>query len=379
MNFSPSSALKFLLLPALALLASCGPDDGSRALARAREAVAAGRDKKARESFETCLDKNPANVEAAIGLALLLLRQGELPLAEERIEAAAALDGESVDVKLLRAQIAWHRKDDEKAASLYASLAQDPSLSPAIRSQAWTELGIVQMAGNEFDLARVSFLHAMRLDKFNAATQYHLGLLYRYAPFAYLNAARAAFEKFVYLSGESDARVQKVCQTVIPALKQDIAQETASIPGVGTRNSALCAQSLSRADKAWKKGSFKTALAEYRKAEAADPLSVPAALGLARALVKTDASKAAGKEALTHYRRACLLRPGAVAVFLEAGALAERVGQIVTAREIYSRALAVQPTSADALDGLVRVLRKAGQKKVASAYQAYRDALKEKP
>ena len=134
MNFSPSSALKFLLLPALALLASCGPDDGSRALARAREAVAAGRDKKARESFETCLDKNPANVEAAVGLALLLLRQGELPLAEERIVAAAALDGESVDVKLLRAQIAWHRKDDEKAASLYASLAQDPSLSPAIRS-----------------------------------------------------------------------------------------------------------------------------------------------------------------------------------------------------------------------------------------------------
>lgn len=377
MSSLPSSGLK-LLLPLLLLLSACGPDDGSRALVRARDAAAAGQDKKARAEYEKCLSRNPTNVEASVGLALLFLRQGELTLAAERVDAAFAQDPAGADVRLLRAQVAWLQKDDEKASEIYEGLARDASLPSEIRSQAWTELGIVQMAGNEFELARLSFLYAMRLDRLNVAAHYHLGVLYRYAPFAYLSASRAAFEKFVYLSKESDARVQKVCQTVIPALKQDLAQETASVPGVGKRNSALCAQSLTRADKAWKKGSFKTALAEYRKAYEADPLSASAALGLARSLVKTNPSKTAGKEALTYYQRTCLLRPGAVAVFLEAGALAERLGQVAAAREIYSRALSVHPTSTSVVDGLIRALRQAGQKKTALAYQAYRDFLKER-
>ena len=45
--------------------------------------------------------------------------------------------------------------------------------------------------------------------------------------------------------------------------------------------------------------------------------------------------------------------------------------------EIYSRAVAANPASLDAIDGLIRALRKTGGKaKVAEAYQRYRESLK---
>ena len=56
-----------------------------------------------------------------------------------------------------------------------------------------------------------------------------------------------------------------------------------------------------------------------------------------------------------------------------------RLGFFQQAVEIYSRAIAANPTSPDALDGLIRALRKTGGKsRVADAYQQYRDSLAKK-
>ena len=49
---------------------------------------------------------------------------------------------------------------------------------------------------------------------------------------------------------------------------------------------------------------------------------------------------------------------------------------ILSSRRIYSRAVAANPSSLSAIDGLIRSLRRVGGKtKVAQAYQLYRDSL----
>ena len=79
--------------------------------------------------------------------------------------------------------------------------------------------------------------------------------------------------------------------------------------------------------------------------------------------------------AMENYQLACALQPSKVSTFLTAGALAARLGLPARAVEIYSRAVAASPTSFDALDGLIRALRKQGKPKIAQAYQLYRESI----
>ncbi len=375
MSFSRSSAPSALASLALALLVGCGPSDGSRELAAGRAAYEAGNLEKAGALLLKSERLNATNADTQVCLALVNLRKGALAEAEAHIERAEALAGGDVDVRLLGAQIAWHRQDAQKALRLFASVAEDASLDAALRARGWTGLGIAQMTSDAYDLARISFLRAIRLDRMNASARYHLGHLYRYAPFAYPEMSLEQFEIFVRLAKESDARVQKTLSAIIPSLKDAIAQSTMDVPGAATRNSSASAAALSRAEKAWKKGSYAAAAAAYREAFSADPLAYPAAVGLARALAKTATTAAGRKQALDCYRKACALRPSAVSTLIEAGDLAERLGQVATARGIFSRAVAANPASPDAIDGLIRALRKAGDKSAAAAYQSYRETL----
>ena len=141
------------------------------------------------------------------------------------------------------------------------------------------------------------------------------------------------------------------------------------------------AAAIARAVAAEKRGRNDTARKEYEAALKADPLSAPAALGLAKCWQKTAPSKRRGGEAnpqlraLEYYQLACSLQPSRLATFLSAGDLAARQGQYARAVEIYSRAVAASPTSFDALDGLIRALRKQGKPKIAQAYQLYRESI----
>ena len=74
-----------------------------------------------------------------------------------------------------------------------------------------------------------------------------------------------------------------------------------------------------------------------------------------------------------------MLRPSAVSTFLVAGSMAAKLGLTLQAVEIYSRAVAANPVSLEAIDGLIRAFRKSGGKaKVAEAYQQYRLSLARK-
>lgn len=379
-NISQSSALKAVLFASLAaVFTGCGPGDGKKEYLDARAAYEAGDYKRAEKLYLRATELNPSNVDALVSLAELELnKMGEPKVARSWIARAEELAADDEDVRLLSAQIAWHDKDYARAEKIFTELADDETLQDSIRSQGWTGLGIVQVTNNEHDLARLSYLRAIRLDRRNASAYYHLGHLYRYAPFGYAEAALEQFDKFVHLSGAemSSPRVQKTQQSIIPGLKETIARAATERPGVAQRNSRTSLTAISKADAAAKKGNFKVAKAAYHDALVADPLSYPAALGLARMELKTDSSVQGQKRALEAYRTACGLKPSAIATLLEAGRLAERLAQPVQAREIYSRALAANPASVDAVDGLIRAIQKAnGDKKIAKAYQDYRNIL----
>ena len=378
MSFLQSSALKCVSAVLVAAILGCGPRDGSKEFREGKEAYELRDLKRAEKLFERSVVLAPQDADRLLYLARTELELGELAKAQEAIGRAAENSDGDADVALLESQIAWHAKDYATAASGFSEIANDSKLDVSVRAQGWAGLGVVEMTCDNHHLARVAFLRAIRLDRRNAAAWYHLGLLYRDG-FGYLEAALEQFEIFVRLEEEASPRVQKVQRTIIPALKEQISRAATERPGAAKRNSSVAATSIATAESALKKGNAKAAREAYQQALAADPLSYPAALGLAKAWEKTDASKAGQQKAFENYKIACLLSPSAVSTFLTTGSLAMKLGYSSQAVEIYSRAVAANPTSHDAIDGLIRALSKGGKAdKVTTAYQKYRDSLGKK-
>ena len=360
---------------ALAVVCGCGPDDGTREFDAGKSAFDQGDWRKAERSFAESAVRAPANVDTWMYLARAQLALGSLVDARKSVQKAEELAGGETDVKLLSAQIAWHAKDYEGAKKSFAALANDKSLAPELQAEGWAGVGIVEMTCDRRDQARVAFLRAIRLDRRNAAARYHLGLLYRDS-FTYGEAALEQFNVYVRLDEVASPRVQRVQRSLIPELKESIARAAADRPGAAKRDSAAAAAAIAKAEAAWKKGNFKTAKGAYQDALKSDPLSYPAALGLAKAHLKTDSTQKGQLQALEAYKQACSLRPSAISTFLAAAELAVKVGHNAEATAIYSRAVAADPASLEALDGLIRSLRRAkGNSPLAQAYQSYRDFL----
>lgn len=379
---SPSSVLKLLAAAALAAaVAGCAKNDGSADFAAGKAAFESRDLKRAVQSLAAGLARSPDNVDALVLQAQALLALGELPGAASAIDRAAALAGADRDVVEVGAQVAFYRKDYARAAELFAQLAA--AAEPEVRSRGLTGLAIVdiiQLGASGADLetvrarARTRLLAAIRLDGRNAAARYHLGQLYRDA-FGYNEAAVDQFELFVRLAKGVDDKVKRVQRTTIPDLKEAIARAAAQRPGADKRDVAESAAALKKAEAAWAKQTFKTAKLRYNDAYVADVLSYPAALGLAKAWEKTDATKPGQLEALKYYKVACALRPGAKDVHLHTGELALKLGQTAVAVETFSRAVAASPGDITAIDLLIRALQKAGRGKTAAVYQKYRETI----
>ena len=383
MNSSPSFVPNFFfalsLATALAVLVGCNPKDGVREYADGMAAYEAHSLEKAGKLFEKSLVYAPENVDALVMLARVRCERGEIFDARETISRAVALDPKSPDVALLDAEIALYAGDYARATGRFSEIANDANLELEARALGWTGLGIVEMTRDNRDLARIAFLRAIRLDRRNASARYHLGLLYRGDSYGYLDAALEQFDIFVRLGETADPRAVHAQRTIIPGIKADIARRAAERPGAQNRNAKAASDAIARGDAAMKKGNFKVARDEYAAACKADVLSYPAALGLAKAWEKSDATPVGRQRALDSYKAACSLRPSAVSTFLAAGELAAKLGQHATALELYSRAVAANPADISAIDGLIRALRKVGGRKAdADAYQSYRDSLSQR-
>lgn len=373
-----NSSLRFALkcssaaLVALTLV-GCGARDGKKELAEAEVAYGVRDLGKADRLLAKSLSYVGDNVDALIWAARVKLELGDLSSAADFLGRAEGLAGGDVDIELLGAQIAYHSKDYAAAAKRFAAVADSRGLSVNLQAEALAGLGVVEMTRNEYDAARIAFLKAIRLDRRNAAARYHLGLLYRDG-FGYTEAALEQFEIFVRLETNADVRVVRTQRSIIPELKETLARQAMDRPGASQRDSSAAAAALARATAARKKKDYRTAKREYAQAFAADALSYPAALGLAEMWAATDASLSGQKKTLEIYRSACALNASAVKTLVTTGALAYKLSNYATAVEAYSRAVAANPADLTAIDGLIRSLGKVGgRRKIAAAYQAYRD------
>lgn len=378
MKFSLSSALERLAVSAALAVAlpGCGPDDGLADLADGKAAYEAGDFRKAEKLISESLEAVPTRVDALVYMSLAKIALGDLDGAVAAVNKARSLSDGDSDVLLLAAQLAWHKKDYAEAEKLFKSVAGAEGNTPQEKAAAWAGLGIVSMTCDEYDMARIAFLTAIRLDRRNPSAWYHLGLLYRDG-FGYLEAALEHLNIYVRLDTEASPRVQKVQRTIIPGLQDSIRRAASERPGASKRNSAASAAALSSAESAFRKGNYKTAVAKYSEALKLDTLSYPAALGLARALEKSETKASSRDKIFNAYRTACTLRAGALSTYLTAGSYAMKLARYAEAREIYSRAVAADPRSIDAIDGLIRALGKLdGLKKQALAYQRYREMIK---
>ena len=378
-----SSSRRFALdvfAAALAVVvAGCSRSDGTKEYAAAEAAYGLRDLRKAEKLAGECVRLAPANVDALVMAARIKIDLGEMAEARDFVEKAKSLAPGDADVRLLDAYVACYQQEYARALETFGAIAGDPTMDAKIRSQALAGSGVVELLRNETDLARIDFLKALRLDRRNPAAWYHLGHLYHRA--GYSEAALEQFDIYVRLEETASRRVQDVQRVTIPKLKDEIARQAADRPGASDRNSAASAAALAEAEAAWKKGQYKTAKGKYLAAYASDPLSYPAALGVAKALEKTDATADGQKKTFEYLKAACALRPSAISTYLKTGELAFKLGHYATAVEIYSRALAADPANFMVVDGLIRSLRKTGSKdgaRIATAYQAYRDLITKK-
>ena len=377
MNSSRSFAASrlFPALVALLSVAGCNPKDGVREYADGMAAYEVRNLEKAGKLFAKSLVYAPENVDALVMLARVQCDRGEISDASDTIAKAAAICPDAPDVALLDAEIALYAGDYARATSRFSAVADNAKLEASARSLGWSGLGIVEMTRDKRDFARIAFLRALRLDHRNASARYHLGLLYRGDSYGYLEAALEQFEIFVRLGDTADPRAVHAQRVIIPGIKTDIARRAAERPGAQRRDANASAAALARAEAAWKKKNYKVAKSEYEAAYKADVLSYPAALGLAKTWEASATTPADRQRALDCYKTACSLRSSAVSTFLAAGALAVAIKQNATAVELYSRAVAADPSNISAIDGLIRSLRKVGDGKTADAYQRYRDVI----
>lgn len=373
-SFVPKFA--FAVVAALGLI-GCDPGDGSAERADGLKALELRQYKKAESLLVRACELDRGNVDTLLALARTRLALGDLDGAKSVVQEALQLRADS-DVKLTLAEVLYHQRDFAAAAKQFADVAGNVGEPNVMRARAFTGLGIVEMSANRNDAARVAFLCALRLDrKQNPSAFYHLGMLYRDG-FDFPEAAIEQLELFARMTNAPADKVRKTLDVYLPQIRNTIAERAQQTAKASRRDSSASAAFCEKAEAAKKKGQFKTAQLRYRDALNADPLSAPAALGLAACLAR-DTTPSGKEKAFAAYRLACLLSPKSCSTLLEGGRRALEQNQPLTAVKLYSRAMAVNPTKTDAIDGLIRAYGRvsgAEAKAAARIYQQYRDFLK---
>ena len=403
MNFSHRYALSACAAAALALCAGCGGPNPAKERALGDTAFNNRDYAKARDHYSKVVKAEPGNVGASVRLARSWLALAEVEknpearkaLADEGKTALAAVpegNRADADVVQLQAQLAYHSQDYAAAAKLFRSLADDDSLDPAIRSAAWSGLGVVDFMLSDSktdqaerdmlcDRARTEFFMALRFDKRNASARYHLGRLYR-DTYGFGEAAIEMFEAFVspkMMQQGIDERVQRVQHEFLKQLREEVAKRAAQIPGAANRDRRACAERMKKADALYAQKKYKDAAKGYEAALKFDPLDALAAKRHAQSLSLSARTEQERRAAARAYVNACKVSPRDVQLLRDAAEVTFKMGNTPLAARFYSRALAfasVNTRDYTVIDGLINALNRAGLAKSAAVYQRYRDAVK---
>lgn len=379
-----------ICLAALAAMAAgCGKapdgdvaadDSGGANFARGEAALANNDLATASVEFAAAAQKCETNFEARINLAIIGLRLGNVDGAAKAAAEARTLRPDSAEALLVDGQSAYLKQDYPRAIADFNVVAKTSALPAEMRSDALSSRAVVEIAMEDYDAARITLFTALRLNPKNPAAHYHLGYVYRDK----YHFDAAALDRFTAAAGQMDAgdeRTQKLRREVIPALLGKLQRETASRPGAKDRKPADAAKLVAEGNDLRAKKRITNAVKKYEAAMKADPFSSEAALKYADLLSQnlpkgaTERKKAAEK-ILGAYRVAIDERPGNQTAYLKAAQLAYNCEMWSTAAMFMDRALAYSHENVKALDLLISSLRKAGKKKQAEMWNAYRQSLK---
>lgn len=370
MNFWRSFGRSLAAAAVPLILAGCsGAVDLQAELAAAESAAAAGDWARVRDHAAAALSAASGNVDACLYAFRAAMALGDVEAAQAHAAAAAKSRPGDADVMQAQAQAAFAAGDLNGAYRHYVRIAGDRELPAEVRSLGWAGMGAVDLrwmdrlteTNDLADRARTELLRALNLDRRNAPAYYHLALLYRGASFGFSEAALEQFRFYVKLMGPvADERVRRVQREVIPALEQEIREKASARYGAARRDAAACAKALEQADAAAKKRRYSEARKHYAEALKRDPLCREAALGQARCCERTDKTANGKLEAYRAYRTACELDRNDVPTMLHTAELALKLNNPVSAVSLYSRALAAERRSIEAVKGLIKALEQAG-------------------
>ena len=384
-NFLPRFALKsFLFAATSAAFVGCGVDC-DKEYAKGCKAYEERNFKLAVSCLNNVVKERPHDVDALVMLARAEFSLANFVKAFEALKAASVTNSSDSDIIELLGKVAFYSRDYAAAEKYFSKLALDTSRPASIRAIGFSSLGVIDFMkiGSKLetssyrDSARVKFLKAIELDYRNSPARYNLARLYRDS-FNYLDIAKEQFEYFAHLEKDDVARVREVRESDIPSLKEDIAKRKSSLPGVSRRDPVACAEFLKKADVFFAKKEYDNAKKMYAKALDKDSSSYPAAIGLARSINIPGASKAALSDALEAYKRAYTIRPLSTESFVSAGDIAAHIGRAAFAVELYSRALALNPSNKSVLAKHISCLERTGSKSIAKIYSDYLSFLKSK-
>ncbi len=357
------------------VFAGCGDDNGEANFEAGRAAIDARDWITASAAFDRVTKACPTNTAAWFYMAVADIELGNMASADYAIKAASALDPTSPEILVCDARVAYLLKDYERASRNWTLVAADPSVSAEVRSQAYSDLGILAIGKDEREEARLHLLRGLRLNNKNPQIWYHLGKLYRDS-FRFDREALECYEFFTHLAPETDEYVQRVKNRVIPELKASIANEMADLAGsVQKPDAGKAATAIVEGNKLVQQKKLQQAIKKYEDALKADPLSAPAALALAQTLERYATTPQTNLKALSAWKVAANLPPNSKSALVGAARMALKVGHWSEAASLLSRALAKDPADTTTLDLLITAYRKCGHDKTADAYRAYRRSL----
>ena len=388
-----SFARNSILLAALALSAGCGDDAKEANLENAQEAFDKGDFGKAAQIYEKTLASAPDNVDACLMLTLSRIKQADYIKAVESAEKAAEVAGGDSDVIETLAQAYYYNRQYDKARENYLKIATNDKLEPAVRSQAYSGLGVIDVS--LFDptdpetiwlihRARTEFFRALILNNRNASAHFNLGYIYSHiGDFRDIATAKIHYEFFEKCEKDTK-RAQDVQRTEIPALRAAVNQDTVERLGSNSCDNVTCAKELEKAKAEEKKGQFLKARRFYESALKANPLSYDAAIALARSWERDKKRNPNSREALENvakYYREASLNKRSADNYIAAGNAARDAKKWADSVEAYSRAVAINYAKKDmtAIDSLITMLKKtnnnpkSGAWKSAQVYQDYRN------
>ena len=357
-----------LAVLALAVVAGCGPDDGSVDFEKGEAAYSARDLQTAVLCYGAAAVKNPTNFTARMKLALANVDLGEIDAARAAIDSALAVDPLSAEARLLDGHIAYIAKDYSHAKKAFSDISSARQLPKDIRSKAIASQAVMELTANLFDRARVSLWRAIRLDRRNAAAWYHLGYLSR-DTYRFEDAALEQFQMASRLMTDP-VRVKSVMQDIIPTIRESLRAKMAGKPGAAGRDPGTAATLVTEGEGLTKRAPKKAA-AKFSEAYSKDPLSYAAAWNFAKSKCDSAKSDADIARVLSAFQDAIDQRPNSQLTYRTAARFALGRRRPIRAERFLSQALAHDPEDKATLELYVQTLRRLGKTSEAKLYDAY--------